>query len=68
MDKKKESEDMGVKEYYILDAFDTYTAFYRQNDEGIFEPIKPLKRDVIRSNVLKFFQLPLSDLFSKPSL
>jgi Uma2 family endonuclease len=64
--KKKEYEDIGVREYYILDALDRYMAFYRRNKKDIFEPIKPIKGDIICSDVLKGFQFRVSDLFRQP--
>ena len=66
VDKKKEYEDIGVKEYYILDALNRYMAFYRRNDGGFFEPIEPDKGEIIHSHVLKGFRFRLSDLFSQP--
>jgi hypothetical protein len=65
-DKKQEYETIGVKEYYILDATNRYMAFYRLSDRGIFEPITLIEGDILRSEVLKGFQLRVSDLFRQP--
>jgi hypothetical protein len=68
VDKKKEYEAIGVKEYYILDASDRHTAFYRLNDRGYYEPIKPIEDDVIQSSVLPGFKFRISDLYHQPLL
>jgi Uma2 family endonuclease len=68
VNKKLEYEAIGVKEYYILDGDDTYTAFYRLNSSGIFEHITPIKGDIIQSEVLEGFQFRISDLFKQPDM
>lgn len=68
MKRKKEYEGIGVKEYYILDARGEETAFYRLADTGRYRKIKPVSREIIRSEVLPGFQFRISDLYRKPSL
>ncbi|MDM8524683.1 Uma2 family endonuclease [Desulfococcaceae bacterium HSG8] len=67
-DKKAEYESAGVKEYYILDARGTETAFYRLGRRGIFEHIRPAGEGVIVSRVLPDFQFRISDLYTRPPL
>jgi hypothetical protein len=57
----------GVKEYYILYAKGEPMAFYRLNRWGVYVPIKPIGRDLIRSTVLPGFQFRTSDLYHQPS-
>jgi Uma2 family endonuclease len=64
--KKKEYAKTGVKEYYILDGHNRYTAFYRLGKRGFYVPIKPKKGDIIQSSVLPGFQFRLEDLLTKP--
>ena len=66
--KKSEYEIIGVREYYILDAWQEKTAFYRRNKRGNYEKIRPLRKDIIRSEVLPGFQFRFSDLYKQPSL
>jgi hypothetical protein len=68
VDKKVEYEIAGVKEYYILDASNKHMAFYRLNQQGFFQHIRPINGDIIQSTVLKGFQFRISDLFKQPSL
>lgn len=68
VDKKREYEASGVKEYYILDAEDRYTAFYRRDSTGRYRRILPDKKGLIRSDVLPGFQFRLSDLHRQPLL
>jgi len=63
VEKKEEYEYVKVKEYYILDGQKTETAFYRLNQWGIYEEIKPVDGDVIQSEVLPGFQFRISDLY-----
>ena len=63
VEKKEEYEYVRVKEYFILDGQNTETAFYRLNQWGIYEEIKPVDGDVIRSEVLPGFQFRTSDLY-----
>lgn len=67
VDKKQEYESAGVKEYYILDDRKLETAFYRLNQAGKYELIRPLKDDIICSKVLPGFQFRISDLYNQPS-
>ena len=67
IDKKHEYAKIGVKEYYILDGHDRYTAFYHLSKSGIYKPIKPVTGDIIQSTVLPGFQFRRADLFNKPS-
>jgi len=53
--KKKEYEGIGVREYYILDARRTETAFYRLNQKGKYRKIKPSRKGIIQSEVLPGF-------------
>jgi len=66
-DKRIEYAKCGVKEYYILDGQDRYTAFYRLNKQGFYVPIKPLKGGIIQSTVLPGFQFRIEDLLELPS-
>ena len=65
-EKKEEYEYAGVKEYYILDDRKTETRFYRLNRWGLYEEIKPIDGDVIKSEVLPGFQFRISDLYRQP--
>jgi len=65
-EKRTEYEGMGVREYYILDARGIETVFYRLNHEGRYEDIRPVKGDIIRSEVLPGFQFCISDLYRRP--
>jgi hypothetical protein len=67
VDKKKEYQGVGVREYYILDARKTETAFYRLNRKGKYEKIRPAGTDVICSEVLPGFRFRISDLYTQPS-
>ena len=67
IEKKHEYAKIGVKEYYILDGHDRYTAFYRLSKSGIYKPIKPVTGDIIQSTVLPGFQFRRADLFNQPS-
>ena len=64
--KKKEYEQAGVKEYFILDRKGKHTHFYRLIN-GKFEPITS-ENDIIRSEVLKNFQFRIDHLYSRPEL
>jgi len=66
--KKKEYEGIGVREYYILDARNIETAFYRLNQKGKYRKIKPSRKEIIQSEVLPGFQFRISDLYNQPSL
>ncbi len=68
VEKKEEYAGVGVKEYYILDAREKETAFYRLNRKGKYSKIKPVKKDIIRSEVLPGFQFRIKDLYRQPSL
>ncbi|MDM8521778.1 Uma2 family endonuclease [Desulfococcaceae bacterium HSG8] len=63
--KKSEYEGIGVKEYYILDAREKETVFYRLNPGGKYEKIRP-DRGIIRSGILPGFQFRVSDLYRQP--
>jgi len=67
LDKWQKYAQGGVKEYYILDGLDRYTAFYWLNQKGIYVPIKPKTGGIIQSTVLPGFQFRLSDLSERPS-
>jgi len=68
VEKKKEYEGIGVKEYYILDARRTETAFWRLNQKGKYQKIKPIRKEIVQSEVLPGFQFRISDLYRQPSL
>jgi len=68
IEKKKEYEGIGVREYYILDARRTDTALYRLNQKGKYQKIKPSRKGIIQSEVLPGFQFRISDLYRQPSL
>ncbi len=53
--KKEEYAKAGVPEYYILDRLGNHTAFYRLNEQGIYEPLDALEKGVIRSTILEQF-------------
>ncbi len=65
--KKEEYEQNRVKEYYVLDGTGQDMAFYRLNDDGIYEEITPMKADVIQSQVLPGFQFRIQDLHRRPT-
>jgi hypothetical protein len=67
IDKKKEYQGIGVREYYILDARKIETAFYRLNRKEKYQKITP-DRGVIRSEVLPGFRFRVNDLYEQPSL
>ncbi len=64
--KKAEYAQAGVKEYTILDGNKRYTEFYRLSKRGVYVPIKRLKDNIIKSNVLPGFQFRISDLYDCP--
>jgi len=66
--KKREYENIGVKEYYILDAWKEKTVFYKRTERGNYAEIRPVRKDIIRSDVLSGFQFRISDLYKQPSL
>jgi len=68
VEKKKEYEGIGVKEYYILDARGLETSFYKLNPKGKYQKITPTDTGIIRSEVLPGFQFRVSDLYDRPSL
>ncbi len=68
VEKKKEYQGAGVREYCILDARGKETAFYRLNTKGKYVKIKPGKNGIVRSRVLPGFQFAISDLYTQPSL
>ncbi len=65
--KKIEYQVIGVREYYILDAKKSETAFWRRN-KGKYRQIKAGPGGIIQSDVLPGFQFRLSDLYRQPSL
>jgi len=67
VEKKKEYQGAGVREYCILDARGEETAFYRLNAKGKYVKIKPGKSGIVRSRVLPGFQFAISDLYTQPS-
>ena len=70
IDKKNEYEAGNVKEYYIIDANQEHTEFYRLVSNAkrqYYEAIKP-QNGLIRSTVLPGFQFRLSDLYTSPNI
>ncbi len=65
--KFSEYAQAGVKEYYILYAKGEPMNFYHLSPRGVYVPIKPIGKDVIRSKVLPGFQFRISDLSRQPS-
>lgn len=65
--KKKEYAEAKVKEFYILDGTGFETAFFRLNQQGKYEKIKPSSGGVIQSEVLPGFQFRLADLYRRPT-
>ncbi|MDM8515569.1 Uma2 family endonuclease [Desulfobacterales bacterium HSG16] len=66
VDKKKEYEGVGVREYYILDARKNDTAFYSLGKNGKYRNIGT--GSIIKSAILPGFQFRLSDLYRQPPL
>ena len=62
--KVKEYEDVGVKEYFIIDSNQTYTQFYRRNKKGLYNVITPIN-GVIESEVLPGFKFRIDDLYKQ---
>jgi len=65
--KKNEYEEIGVKEYFVIDS-DYHMTFYRLNKRGSYEHIIPVRGNIIQSEVLKGFQFRISDLYKQPPL
>jgi Uma2 family endonuclease len=68
IEKKRTYAQAGVKEYYILDGHDRYTAFYYLNQQGVYLPIKPTAENIIQSTVLPGLQFRRADLFTRPTI
>jgi len=68
VEKKKEYQGAGVREYYILDARGKETVFYALGRKERYRKIRPVKKDIIQSGVLPGFQFRISDLYTQPSL
>ncbi|MCP4021790.1 MAG: Uma2 family endonuclease, partial [Desulfobacteraceae bacterium] len=64
VEKKREYEGIGVKEYYILDARDHETAFYSIDKSGKYRSIGT--GSIVKSAILPGFQFRLSDLYRQP--
>ncbi|KPA15597.1 protein containing DUF820, partial [Candidatus Magnetomorum sp. HK-1] len=64
--KKHEYEKYGVREYYILDRLGDETAFYYLSSNGRYKELKPNKKGIIKSKVLKNFQFRVDDLYDLP--
>ena len=60
--KKEEYAKAGVAEYYILDRLRKHTAFYKLNEQGIYERMESKEPGVIHSRVLDRFAFRLEDL------
>ncbi|MGE0086137.1 MAG: Uma2 family endonuclease [Desulfococcaceae bacterium] len=68
VEKKREYQNVRVKEYFILDARRIKTAFYRLDDKGKYRNIVPENVDIVSSEVLPGFRFRISDLYTQPSL
>ncbi|MDM8515776.1 Uma2 family endonuclease [Desulfobacterales bacterium HSG16] len=66
VDKKKEYEGIGVREYYILDARKSHTAFYGLDKNGKYKNIDT--KGIVKSTTLPGFQFRISDLYRQPPL
>ncbi len=66
--KKKEYQNVKVREYFILDARMLETVFYRLDAKGKYRRIVPENGDIIHSEVLPGFRFRISDLTRQPSL
>ncbi len=66
--KKREYASAGVQEYFILDSHCEETRFYRLGRNRNYQPIQPVKGDMIQSGVLPGFQFRIQDLYGRPSL
>lgn len=66
--KKAEYAEVGVHEYYILDADVGNLAFYRRTHQGNYEPIALGAERIVRSAVLDGFQFCIDDLLRRPAL
>ncbi len=68
VEKKKEYQGIGVREYYIIDARGTETVFYALGQKGRYRKIRTVNKDVIQSGILPGFQFRISDMYQQPSL
>ena len=68
VEKKKEYENVRVREYYILDARGKKTAFYRLDEKNKYREISPVAEGIIESQVLPGFRFRISDLYCQPPL
>lgn len=66
VDKKKEYEGIGVKEYYILDARKSQTSFYGLDKNGKYKNLDT--KGIVKSITLPGFQFRISDLYRQPPL
>ncbi len=64
--KKEEYAKAGVAEYYILDRLGNHTAFYRLDEQGVYEPLDATGQGVIHSRVLNHFAFRLEHLEGQP--
>jgi len=68
VEKKREYQNVKVREYFILDARMLETVFYRLGAKGKYRRIVPENGDIISSEVLPGFRFRVSDLTRQPSL
>ena len=68
VEKKREYQNVKVREYFILDARMLETVFYRLDAKGKYRGIVPENGDIINSEVLPGFRFRISDLTRQPSL
>src|SRR5262245_45050222 len=67
VDKRREYQKGGVKEYWVIDPLEHETIFYQRNVHGIFETIQPDEQGVYHSKVLAGLHIP-ADLFWRENL
>jgi Uma2 family endonuclease len=67
VDKRREYQKGGVKEYWVIDPLDRETIFYQRNAHGIFETIQPDEQGIYHSKVLTGLSIP-ADLFWRDTL
>jgi len=67
VDKRREYQKGGVKEYWVIDPLEREIIFYQRNAHGIFETIQPDEQGVYHSKVLMGLSIP-ADLFWRDTL
>jgi len=64
--KKREYQQAGVKEYLILARNPALSAYYHLNDRGVYEAVRPDGDGIVRSQILPGFQWHVTDLYQQP--